>query len=341
MRKRMITAPIAAAVAGLVAVTVWNTGTGSAAVSGPPAVEVPAASVRDQSATPAALRSRIALHFDLARGQTPENIALAPDGTAYVTFAGARQVASIDRDGGIRTLATLAVPADGGVNTPVLKFALTTGIVRHRDGTLYFLYASGDAASTGLYRLRSGGTPRRIASLPAAGLPNGLAFDEDSGTFYITDSVLGTISTVRQAGGRVTVWSSAPELAATGFLGVNGIKFRNGAVWATNLDQGTLLRIPVDHGRPAKVEVRACGLTGIDDFSFAGNGTDHVIAALVGRNTVAGIDGAGRSTTLLTAADGLQSPTSVAVHGRTVYVTSAAYQTATDPNLILATLPRR
>lgn len=40
--------------------------------------------------------ARIAAHFDLARHQMPENIALAPDGSAYVTFAAARQVARID-----------------------------------------------------------------------------------------------------------------------------------------------------------------------------------------------------------------------------------------------------
>jgi hypothetical protein len=287
-----------------------------------------------------ALHSRIAVHLDLAKGQMPENIALSPDGTAYVTFAGARQVAAIDRAGKIRILATLPAPADGGVNTPALKFALTSGIVRQSDGTIYFLYASGDAASTGLYRLPRGGVPQRIAALPADGLPNGLALDR--GTFYVTDSVLGTISTVKQRGGPVTVWSSAPELAATGFLGVNGIKVRDGAVWATNLDQGLLLRIPVRHGEPARVEVRATGLTGIDDFAFAG---DDVIAALVGQNTVARIDRAGRATTVLTAADGLQNPTSVAVRGRTVYVTSAAYLTAEDPNLLVlgqpVTAPRR
>ncbi|MEU8664486.1 hypothetical protein AB0C31_48575, partial [Actinoplanes philippinensis] len=78
MRKRTI----AAAVAGAVVVTVLKTGTGSAAV------------VQSQAG---ALRSRVALHLDAAAGQMPENIVLGPDGTAYVTFAGARQVAAIDR----------------------------------------------------------------------------------------------------------------------------------------------------------------------------------------------------------------------------------------------------
>jgi hypothetical protein len=39
---------------------------------------------------------------------------------------------------------------------------------------------------------------------------------------------------------------------------------------------------------------------------------------------------------MLTNADGLSNPTSAAVHGNTVYITSGAYFTATDPNLLEA-----
>ncbi|MEV6056793.1 hypothetical protein [Streptomyces sp. NPDC052107] len=35
--------------------------------------------------------ARIAAHFDLAQGQTPQNVALAADGRAHVTFAKARR----------------------------------------------------------------------------------------------------------------------------------------------------------------------------------------------------------------------------------------------------------
>ncbi len=53
----------------------------------------------------------------------------------------------------------LATLPDSGTAAPVLGFALTTGIVRTADGTLYFLYASGDAATTGLYRLSRAANP--------------------------------------------------------------------------------------------------------------------------------------------------------------------------------------
>ncbi|WP_410660431.1 hypothetical protein [Amycolatopsis sp. lyj-112] len=305
-----------------------------------------AAAVTALTAVPASAASaplcgaRIAVHFDLAAGQTPENIALAPGGAADVTFAAGRQIAEVAPGGGIRVLATLPKPADGGVRTPVLGFPLTVGITRAGDGTLYFLYATGTSDLTGVWRLRPGGRPQRIAALPAAGLPNGLALDPHTGTLYVTDSVLGTIWRVPATGGIATVWSAAPELAAGGFLGVNGLKLRGGAVWATNLDRGTVLRIPIRRdGRAGEVRTVASGLPGIDDFAFTGRG-DQLLAALNGPSEVALVQPDGSHSTVLTAADGLQNPTSVALRGNMVYVLSAAYVTGNDPNLVVAHLAR-
>jgi hypothetical protein len=291
------------------------------------------------SAVSAPLSSaRIAVHLDLTKGQTPENVALAPNGAAYVTFAEGRQVAEVSPKGTTRILATLPKPADGGIHTPVLGFPLTVGIVRAHDGTLYFLYATGTPDLTGVWRLRTGGEPQRIAALPANGLPNGLALDPRTRTLYVTDSVLGTVWSVPTTGGTPTAWSTAPELASTGFLGANGLKIHNGAVWATNLDKGTVLRIPIlRDGRAGEVQTEATGLPGIDDFAFTGRG-DQLLAALNGPSEVALVQPDGSHSIVLTSADGLQNPTSIALRGDTVYVLSAAYVTAKDPNLILAHL---
>jgi sugar lactone lactonase YvrE len=283
---------------------------------------------------------RFVSHLDMAAGQRPENITLEPGGAADVTFAFSRQVARISADGRVHILATLPQPPSGAV-TPALTSPFLGGVVRAPDGTLYFLYATGSSDLTGVWRLRPDGAPQRLAALPADGLPNGLALDRQSGLLYAADSVLGTIWRVPTSGGTPTAWAAAPELAATGFLGANGIKIHRGAVWVSNLDQGTVLRIPVTRGAAAgAVETRATGLVNIDDFAFTGGG-DTLLAAVNADNEIVQVRPDGSHTIVLTGADGLENPTSLAVRGSTAYIASGAYFTNDDPNLLAARLTGR
>ncbi|ROQ82435.1 hypothetical protein EDD95_2051 [Streptomyces sp. CEV 2-1] len=286
------------------------------------------------AATAPLSHTRITEHFDLPGGQMPENIVLEPNGSIDLSFSAARQIAQVTRDGKVRVLATLPAPADDGVHTPALGFPLVTGLVRDAHGTLYFLYATGTADLTGVWRLTPGGAPERIAALPADGLPNGLALD--SGRLYLTDSVRGVIWRVPAAGGTATVWADGAELAPTGFLGANGLKVHNGAVWVSNLDKGTVVRYAVRrNGAAGPARIRAEQLSGIDDFAFIGR-SDRILAALDQTDQVALVEPDGTHTIVLSAQDGLQNPTAVAVRGSAVYVTSAAYLTKRDPNLLTA-----
>ncbi|MES9524689.1 SMP-30/gluconolactonase/LRE family protein [Streptomyces capoamus] len=290
---------------------------------------------------PLVTEARVLAHFDLAAGQAPENIALDRDGSADLTFAFARQIAHVTPDGRTRIRATL--PAVAHPATPLVHRAAVTGIARAQDGTLYVGYATGTDA-TGIWRLAPDGTaPRLIAALPADGLPNGLALDEQHGLLYAADSVRGTIWRVPRAGGTATAWATgralAPLPAAPGHgFGANGLKVRRDSVWVSNSDRGTLLRVPVaPDGSAGPVETRADGLPGIDDFAFPGHGKS-VLAALNSGSEVVLVQPDGTVTNLLTARDGLSNPTSVAVRGRTVYVPSAALTTRRDPNLLLSRL---
>jgi len=61
---------------------------------------------------------------------------------------------------------------------------------------------------------------------------------------------------------------------------VERIKIHDGAVWVSNTDKGTLLRIPIGpHGTAGAATTVAQGLTAIDDFGIHRR-RDTVIAAL-------------------------------------------------------------
>ena len=112
-----------------------------------------------------------------------------------------------------------------------------------------------------------------------------------------------------------------------------------GAVWATNTARGTLLRIPITRDHAAgHIQVITTGLYGIDDFSFAS--PDTILAAINFSSKVALIHTDGRHRIVLTASDGLSNPTATAVCGHVLEVTSAAYFTGKDPNLLIAQLDR-
>jgi hypothetical protein len=65
-----------------------------------------------------------------------------------------------------------------------------------------------------------------------------------------------------------------------------------------------------------------------------------ILAAINSTSKVALIHTDGRHRIVLTASDGLSNPTSTAVCGHVLEVTSAAYITGKDPNLLIAQLHR-
>jgi sugar lactone lactonase YvrE len=217
--------------------------------------------------------------------------------------------------------------------------AITAGIARDSSGTLYTALCAGTPDLQGIWRLGRSG-PVRVAALPASGFPNGIALDQFHGFIYVTDSVLSTVFRVSLADGSVIPWAVGPQLAPNGSFGANGLKLHDGAVWVTNTEAGTLLRIPIEPGGTAgPIQTVATGLPGIDDLAFTGNGPyAPALAAVSPSSEVVLIWPDGTEQVLLTAANGLQNPSAVAVQGNTFYVTNAAYFTGVDPNLLQARL---
>jgi hypothetical protein len=273
--------------------------------------------------------------FNIAVGQLPENLTLAPDGGLDVVLNGAAQVVNVSRTGALTVLASLPAVPGGGTGTPLLKAPFTAGIVRAPNGTIYTLYSTGTAALNGVWQIRPGQPAQRIVALPANSLANGLAFGPFGRNLFITDSALGVVWEAPTAGGTAHVWAQGPALEGTTSFGANGLKVHNGAVWVSNTQNGTILRIPIAwNGSAGPITVAAQGLTSVDDFAFVGC-SDTILAALNYADEVALVEPGGGHTIVLTSANGLEGPSSIAVRGNEVYVASAGYYTGTDPNILV------
>jgi hypothetical protein len=285
---------------------------------------------------------RTAATFDFAAGEIPENITANPDGSLTLSMLGSCAVCQrthgpelvrIDASGQRTVLAT------GQVGEAI------SGNARGSDGTVYYaLWAPGNAARNGVYKLLADGTPERVAALPADSGPNGLAVDPAGRTLYIADSLKGVLWSVPVSGGSPAPWLTDAALAPVPTealpIGANGLRFHNGALWVTNFNKGTLLRVPVTTtGAAGPIRQVAGGLPNIDDLSFLTPRSDVVFAAQNGSSSNNGPDRVvviypnGTYKPVLTSADGLASPSATAVRGDRLYITDGGVPEPHDPKL--------
>jgi sugar lactone lactonase YvrE len=264
--------------------------------------------------------------FDRAAGQTPESVAIAPDGTAYVSLAFASQIRRISPNG---SQATVTMPTAGGITVGV-------AIDAHHDNDLDVAVRSADPSAAGIWRV-----PRvdfdhaiRIAALPAVSFPNGVTFDAD-GNLYIADSDLGRIWRLARGASQASVWAQGPLLSPTGesfqgFLlpGANGLKIRSETLYVSNTSTQNIVAIPIRRDdRAGSMAVRFSGVQ-IDDFAFAADG--NLYATENPRSRLVRITPCGVVSTIATATDGLDNPSDVAFdprpgHRRDLLVTNSAY----------------
>jgi sugar lactone lactonase YvrE len=269
---------------------------------------------------------RTVQRFDLAAHETPENLAIADDGTIYVSLAFAGELRRIAPSG---AQSTLAIPTRGGITAGL-------AVDPHHHGDLDVAVRSPDAAAAGIWRVprTTFSHPRRIAALPTASFPNGITFDR-AGNLYVADSTLGRIWRLAHGASRATVWSSSRRLAPTGasFMnfplpGANGIKLWRHTVYVSNTATRRILAIPIlrdgSAGRP-RVRFRRIEA---DDFAFAANGDLYV--AVNPFSELIRLPRHGRRAIVATSGDGLQNTSAAgfdprAGRRRHLYITNSSY----------------
>ena len=274
---------------------------------------------------------RTVASFNYAAGQQPENVIISPDGSKIIAMLGVLtgqppELVRLDPSG-LATVFATGQPGDA-----------FSGIALGPDGTIYYAVVSADGSRSGVWDLPPGGSAQRIAAVPGGTLLNDMAIDPAGRTLYVADSLNSEIWAIPASGGTATVWLVSPALAPTqpapNRFGANGIAFHDGAVWVSNTNQATLLRVPVTAtGAPGPIQVVASNLVGIDNFSFLPGSSDVVFAALLGADEVAVVYPDGTSKVVLTASDGLNAPSATAVSGTRLYIADAGDFAPNDAKL--------
>ena len=273
-------------------------------------------------------KSMIALPFD---DLYPEGIAVADNGDVFVGTLTRRLIVRVDAETGDALTFT----------SPDADLMTVLGILVSRDGETVYACSS-DPHEEFDYRPaelvafdRSGAMVGRYPT-PSGGFCNDLTELPD-GTILFTDTFNPRIYAWSPVTQSVSEWVR-DERFVGGDYGLNGITYADGSVYVVRYSAGDLFAISPD-GQNIRNIALDRSLQGADGLEWMGENTLLVVENGAGRvsRIVLGADG-GEVTSL---AEGLNVPTTAALHGDDVYVVESQFDhffgfdtTAPDPFFI-------
>jgi hypothetical protein len=231
-----------------------------------------------------------------------ENIAVAADGTLYVTSHENGKILRITPDGEQSDYATVA--------------GKVAGIAFATDGSLIVPGWNSEGVPT-VFRVDVNAPVESrvetLMSLPEAMFLNGIVRLADD-RFLIADSYRGAIWELDAAQRMAKIWLEHPLLARrtpdSQIPAANGMKIFQNTLYVSNTDRMLMLQIPIDGAGNAGEPQTWAEQVNIDDFAFdaAGNlyGATHIYNSLVR------ITPSGQVTTLAEAEQGMTGSTAVA-----------------------------
>jgi sugar lactone lactonase YvrE len=258
--------------------------------------------------------------YNAEAGELPEGVAVDKVGNLYVSFTPLGQIRKITADGADPVVVNFPDPG-------------TLGLAVDAIGNLYAAHASGNPATTGVYRLGKDGVLGRFEGTEAMVFPNSLAFDK-RGNLYVTDSATGTIWRITRSGA-AGPWLQHEMLEGLGQvpgyppIGANGIVYWRGTLTVANTEKGLIVRVPLGaDGRPGEPELLAegPGVYGPDGLALDVFGNLYI--PLVIQDKLVRLDRVdGSVLEVATIDDGLDEPASLAFSTQrgdrqTVFVTN-------------------
>ncbi len=188
-------------------------------------------------------------------GTILENLAIAEDGSLFVTDLGSGTIFRATSDGSSSIFGTVPGPA--------------AGIAVNVDGAVIV------AAGTSIYRFTADGTRSLVSDVAGAMFLNGLTLLSPN-VLLAADDTAATIWKVDLSTGSTQAWLTGPLLVPdpAGLpIGPNGVKLRNGDLYISVTGSGTILRVPIlPDGSAGTPGVYASSLQA-DDFAFGADGS--------------------------------------------------------------------
>lgn len=259
--------------------------------------------------------------------ETPESIVFDRSDNAYITLSTTGEIRKIAPDLTQTSLAFLPLGAPCGTQPTV-----ALGLALDRHDNLFVAISACDPANQGLWQVDTEtGALEMIANAPSATVLNGI--DVHKGFVYAADTFDGLIWRAPASGGDLEIWADHPLLKrppGAFFPGPNGLKIFREEIYVANSSTGDLIAFPIEPGQVAgEPRVHAnISPQGCDEFAFDVLGRMYCTTDPF--NTILRIDPDGTIETLLTAADDLDGPTSVAfgrrgTNRKNLYITNAAF----------------
>ena len=259
--------------------------------------------------TEAVIQADVTVDYDATSGELPEGVAVDKRGDVFVGLAPLGEIRKIARDGSESTLATIIPPG---------AFPGVLGLALDARGNVYAGASTGDAATTGIYKIARDGTFERLPGSEVIAFPNGIAFDK-RGNIYVTDTAVGLVWRIPARGGPPEIWFQSPLLQGDGSfgfpfpIGANGIAFRHNSLVVANSEGARLVRISIEPdgtAGAATVLAEDPALSGADGIAFDIHG--NVWVAAIVQSTIVRVSPAGDVETIATSADGLDFASSIA-----------------------------
>ena len=275
--------------------------------------------------------------FNPAAGETPESVQFDRHGNAYISMALTGEIRKIAPDGTQTSLAFLPIRPDVQPCGNSFGLPIMGSLTLDQQGNIYVSVNSCNLPDLGIWKVTKQGQVSQLTRLPANAAPNGIVYHK--GWLYVADTLLGLVWRIHSDGaGQPEVWTNSSLLTPVPLPltpGPNGIQVFDDEIYVAVSDRQHIVAFPIlRNGTAGQGRVHAAGI-GLDDFAFDVQG--NIYGTTDPFNTVVKIKRDGSIEVLLTAADGLDGPTSATfgVKGndkKNLYITNAAFPFFPGPN---------